>query len=70
MTSLGGIHRNCLVAAMHYSLVAYLGPHHMLVKANDPTLAPRMLGASREELDLWLALVEREGDVEGLADGE
>lgn len=63
-------HRDGLLAAMHYSLVAYLGLHNMLAKANDRTLAPRMLCASREELDLWLALVEREGAVEGLADGE
>lgn len=62
--------RDGLLAAMHYSLVAYLGLHNMLAKANDRTLAPRILSASREELDRWLALVEREGDVQGLADAE
>ena len=56
-----------LLAAMHYLLVAHLGLHNMLAKANDRTLSTRMLSATREELDLWLELVRREGDVQGLA---
>lgn len=59
--------RDGLLAAMHYSLVAYLGLHNMLAKANDRTLAARMLSANREELERWLELVRREGDVQGLA---
>jgi len=47
--------------------VAHLGLHNMLVKANDRSLPTRLLAASTEELDAWLAVIEREGDVAGLA---
>ena len=56
-----------LLATMHHLLVAYLGLHNMLAKANDRTLSTRMLNATPEELVLWLKLVQREGDVQGLA---
>src|SRR5213082_1516827 len=56
-----------LLAPMYYAVVAYLGLHNMLATANDRTLAPRLLEASAEEFDAWLALVRREGDVAGLA---
>lgn len=55
------------LGAMLHLLVAYLGLHNMLAKANDRSLAPRLLAGSREELDAWLRLVQREGDVRGLA---
>lgn len=60
--------RQDLFASMHYLLVAYLGLHNMLSKANDRSLVGRLLEASDAELKAWLALVEREGDVAGLAD--
>ncbi|MCH2240930.1 MAG: hypothetical protein MK041_03125 [Aquabacterium sp.] len=60
--------RQDLFASMHYLLVAYLGLHNMLAKANDRSLVGRLLEASDAELKAWLALVAREGDVAGLAD--
>lgn len=60
--------RRELLAPMYYAVVAYLGLHNMLAKANDRSLATRLLVASNEQLDAWLALVRREGDVTGLAD--
>ena len=59
--------RQALVALMHYLLVAYLGLHNMLAKANDRSLALRLLEGSEADLRSWLALIEREGDVAGLA---
>jgi hypothetical protein len=59
--------RNELGMTMHYLLAAYLGLHNMLAKANDPTLVDRLLDGSRETLQKWLNLVEREGDVYGVA---
>jgi hypothetical protein len=59
--------RKALLPPMHYLAVAFLGLHNMLAKANDRTLADRLLNGSAEDLDAWLALIEREGDVEGLA---
>jgi hypothetical protein len=53
---------------MYYLLVAYLGLHNMLAKANDRSLVGRLLEGSDAELKAWLALVDREGDVAGLAD--
>ena len=52
---------------MYFMLVAHLGLHNMLGKANDRTLAPRLLNGSSKKLRSWLALVAREGDVHGLA---
>jgi hypothetical protein len=52
---------------MYHLLVAYLGLHNMLGKANDPTLTNRLLDGSSENLGRWLRLVDREGDVHGLA---
>lgn len=40
----------------------------MLGKANDRTLVDRLLDGNSEKLDTWLRLVEREGDVQGLAE--
>lgn len=60
--------RDGLIAPMYFLLVAHLGLHNMLAKANDRSLAGRMLEASDEQLKAWLALIEREGDVTGLAD--
>ncbi len=60
--------RQDLFASMHYLLVAYLGLHNLLAKANDRSLVGRLLEAADAELKAWLALVEREGDVTGLAD--
>ena len=62
--------RDGLLATMHYLLVAHLGLNNMLAKANDRTLAVRMLSADLDELDRWLKLIEREGDVQGLANVE
>lgn len=52
---------------MYFLLVAHLGLHNMLAKANDRSLAARLLNASDDELRAWLALTQREGDVAGLA---
>ena len=53
---------------MYYMLVAHLGLHNMLAKANDRSLTTRLLEASEAELRSWLSVIEREGDVAGLAD--
>lgn len=60
--------RDGLLPAMYYLLVAHLGLHNMLGKANDRSLAARLLNGSSEELHVWLQLVAREGDVHGLAE--
>lgn len=44
--------------------------HTMLGKANDRSLAQRLLSGSSEDLQAWLRLVAREGDVQGLAELE
>ena len=59
--------RDELVAPLYFLLVAHLGLHNMLAKANDRTLAARLLAASGDELRVWLRLIDREGDVAGLA---
>ena len=59
--------REGLQAPMYYLLVAHLGLHNMLGKANDHSLTKRLLNASAGDLQTWLRLIEREGDVEGLA---
>ena len=56
-----------LQAPMYYLLVAHLGLHNMLGKANDHSLTKRLLRGSATDMQTWLRLVEREGDVEGLA---
>ena len=58
---------DALQAPMYYLLVAHLGLHNMLGKANDHSLTKRLLGSSADELQVWLRLIEREGDVNGLA---
>ena len=60
--------REDLQAPMYYLLVAHLGLHNMLGKANDRSLPRRLLECSTDELQGWLRLIEREGDVNGLAD--
>jgi len=62
--------REELMPAMYHLLVAYLGLHNMLGAANDHQLAPRLFGSSAAELDAWLRLVSRQGDVLGLADAD
>ena len=59
--------QQAVVPVLYFMLVAYLGLHNMLGKANDRTLAPRLLNGSSKQLRSWLALVAREGDVHGLA---
>lgn len=59
--------REGLQAPMYYLLVAHLGLHNMLGKANDHSLAARLLNSSIAGLQAWLRLIEREGDVKGLA---
>ena len=56
-----------LYGPMYFLLVAHLGLHNMLAKAGHRTLPTRLLQASPEELDRWLELIERDGDVAGLA---
>lgn len=51
--------------AMYHLLVAYLGLHNMLGAANDHKLAPRLFASTPAELDAWLRLVSRQGDVLG-----
>ncbi|HET8746785.1 MAG TPA: hypothetical protein VFM98_14355 [Ramlibacter sp.] len=60
-------HRGELIAPMYYMLVAHLGLHNMLAKANDRTLASRLLEGTSDDLRSWLAVIQREGDVAGLA---
>ena len=59
--------RDELLAPMYFLLVAHLGLHNMLAKANDRTLAARLLAASDDERRAWLDLIDREGEVAGLA---
>lgn len=59
--------RGELVAPMYCMPVAHLGLHNMLAKANDRTLASRLLEGTSDELRSWLAVIQREGDVAGLA---
>jgi hypothetical protein len=56
-----------LYGPMYFLLVAHLGLHNMLAKASDRTLPTRLLQGSREELERWLELIERDGDIAGLA---
>jgi hypothetical protein len=56
-----------ICGAMYHLLVAYLGLYNMLGKANDLTLTDRLLDGSSQNLETWLRLVDREGDVHGLA---
>jgi hypothetical protein len=63
-------HRRALIAPMYHSIVAYLALHNMLAKANDRSLAPRLLEASSDDLHAWLTFVRRQGDVAGLAPPE
>lgn len=59
--------RDELMLPMYYLLVSHLGLHNMLGKANDHSLTARLLNGSRESLEAWLQLLDREGDVQGLA---
>ena len=56
--------------AMYHQLIAYLGLHNMLGAAGDRSLTPRLFAGSSAELDAWLRLVEREGDVLGIASSD
>ena len=60
--------REDLMPTMYHLLVAYLGLHNMLGAANDHKLAPRLFASSTAELDAWLRLVSRQGDVLGVVD--
>jgi len=60
-------HLRELHGSMYFLLVAHLGLHNMLAKANDRSLPMRLLQASDEELNTWLQAIERGGDVTGLA---
>lgn len=60
--------RDNLRGAMYHLLIAYLALYNMLGKANDHTLTDRLLDGSSQNLGTWLRLVEREGDVQGLAE--
>lgn len=60
--------RDELSLTMHYLLAAYLGLYNMLGAANDPALVDRLLDGSRERLQKWLRVVERGGDVCGVAE--
>jgi hypothetical protein len=53
---------DALLASMFYLLVGHLGPHNMLGKANR-SLTKRLLGSSADESQVWLRLIECEGDV-------
>ena len=44
---------------MHYLLVAHLGLHSMVGKANDRSLATRLLNGNGNDLQTWLRLIER-----------
>jgi hypothetical protein len=56
-----------LLPAFSRMLHAYLGLYNMLAAARDRTLAERLLGGSRRELETWLRAVALEGDVHGTA---
>jgi hypothetical protein len=58
--------RLALLPAMYRMLAAHLGLNHMLGKANDQGLAPRLLNGGGKKLRTGLDLVAREG-VRGLA---
>lgn len=60
--------RDDLRGAMYHLLVPYPELHNMLGKANDYTLADRLLDDSSRNLSRWLRVVDREVDVRGLAD--
>jgi hypothetical protein len=56
-----------LRGALSHLLVAYLRLQNMLGKADDHTMTDRLLDGRSENLGTWLRLVDREGDVYGLA---
>jgi hypothetical protein len=58
--------RGALQASMYYLLVAHLGLHNMLGKANH-SLTKRLSGSSADDLQVWRRRIERKGDVNGLA---
>jgi hypothetical protein len=49
--------RDELRGAMYYLLIAHLGLHNLLGKANDHTLADRLLNGSSQHLQTWLSFV-------------
>lgn len=55
-----------LHGTMYYQLVAFLALNNMLGAANDRTLTDRLLGSTRAELERWIDLVHRQGDVSGI----
>jgi hypothetical protein len=57
-----------LVPVMHYQITTLLALHSMLGAANDARLPERLLGSSRQNLENWLDIVARQGDVLGISD--
>jgi hypothetical protein len=57
----GGLH-----GAMYYQLVAFLALNNMLGAANDRSLTARLFGSTRVEVERWINLVHRQGDVSGI----
>ena len=51
--------RDGLLTRMHYLLVAHPGLHSMVGKANDRSLATRLLNGNGNDLQTWLRLIER-----------
>ncbi|SRR5258706_4441949 len=57
-----------LVPVMRYRIKTFLALHNMLGAANDMRLPERLLTSSRENLDNWITVVVRQGDVLGIND--
>lgn len=55
-----------LHGTMYYQLVAFLALNNMLGAANDRALTGRLLGSTRVEIERWINLVHRQGDVSGI----
>lgn len=55
-----------LHGTMYYQLVAFLALNNMLGAANDRALTGRLLGSTRVEVERWINLVHRQGDVSGI----
>lgn len=55
-----------LHGAMYYQVVAFLALNNMLGAAHDRALTGRLLGSTRVEVERWINLVHRQGDVSGI----
>lgn len=55
-----------LHGSMYYQLVAFLALSNMLAAANDRTLTGRIFGSTRVEVERWIDLIHRQGDVSGI----